>query len=377
MIDYVEIRSGISRKLIGIVDTAKSLIWETVYYGVGSFEIYVEATEKNIELLSVGNLVTRIDDVNCGIISKIEITDNEQDGTMIVASGSFAKIILDRRIIYKFIQTYSVQPTTLRGNVANAVWFVINDNCVNSSNTARNFPKFTRGTIYDLPQKIVDDNGNAAEKQVTYTNLLEFTDKLLEEYELGAYIWLEPLSLDFLYVMFQGADRTKGNSVGNKPLIFGTQFDNLTSSSFSNDNSGLRTTAIVGGEGEGADRFVTLTNDNVTGLDRRELFVDSSNISKTIKGNTSEGETVIPDSEYATLLIQEGRAKLAENKIVEGFTCEVDLTNSNLKYLTDYNIGDIVSVEDANLKRLHNARILKITEVQDENGYAISSEFGF
>lgn len=68
MIDYVEIRSGISRKLIGIVDTAKSLIWETVYYGVGSFEIYVEATEKNIELLSVGNLVTRIDDVNCGII---------------------------------------------------------------------------------------------------------------------------------------------------------------------------------------------------------------------------------------------------------------------------------------------------------------------
>lgn len=377
MIDYVEVRNGTSRKLIGIIDTAKSVIWETVYYGVGTFEIYVEATEKNIELLSVENLVTRPNDVNCGIISKIKITDNEQDGTMIVASGSFAKIILDRRIIYKFIKTYSITPTTLRGNVANAVWTVINNNCVNSSNGARNFSKFARGAINNLPQTIVDENGNAADKQVTYTNLLTFTDSLLQEYKIGAYVWLDPLTLDFLYVMYQGAERFVNNRAGNKPLIFGNQFDNLTSSSFSKDNSELRTTAIIGGEGEGADRFVARTNDNVTGFDRRELFVDSSSISKTVKDETTDDETVLPDSEYEALLIQEGRAKITENKVVEGFSCEVDLTNSKLKYLTDYNIGDLVTIEDTHLKQLHNARILKITEVQDENGYAISAEFGF
>lgn len=377
MIDYVEVRNGTSRKLIGIIDTAKSVIWETVYYGVGTFEIYVEATEKNIELLSVENLVTRPNDVNCGIISKIKITDNEQDGTMIVASGSFAKIILDRRIIYKFIKTYSITPTTLRGNVANAVWTVINNNCVNSSNAARNFSKFARGAINNLPQTIVDENGNAADKQVTYTNLLTFTDSLLQEYKIGAYVWLDPLTLDFLYVMYQGAERFVNNRAGNKPLIFGNQFDNLTSSSFSKDNSELRTTAIIGGEGEGADRFVARTNDSVTGFDRRELFVDSSSISKTVKDETTDDETVLPDSEYEALLIQEGRAKITENKVVEGFSCEVDLTNSKLKYLTDYNIGDLVTIEDTHLKQLHNARILKITEVQDENGYAISAEFGF
>ena len=85
----------------------------------------------------------------------------------------------------------------------------------------------------------------------------------------------------------------------------------------------------------------------------------------------------MPDSEYEALLIQEGRAKITENKVVEGFSCEVDLTNSKLKYLADYNIGDLVTIEDTHLKQLHNARILKITEVQDENGYAISAEFGF
>lgn len=177
--------------------------------------------------------------------------------------------------------------------------------------------------------------------------------------------------------MYQGAERFVNNRAGNKPLIFGNQFDNLTSSSFSKDNSELRTTAIIGGEGEGADRFVARTNDNVTGFDRRELFVDSSSISKTVKDETTEDETVLPDSEYEALLIQEGRAKITENKVVEGFSCEVDLTNSKLKYLADYNIGDLVTIEDTHLKQLHNARILKITEVQDENGYAISAEFGF
>lgn len=381
MIEYVEIRDKTSRKLLpgGIIDTAKSVIWETEYYGVGMFEIYVEATAKNIELLSVGNLVTRPNDINCGIISEIQITENEQDGKMIIARGQFAKIILDRRIIYKFIKTYSVQPTTLRGNVAEAVWNVINDNCVNSSNSARNFEKFARGAINELPQIIVDENGNAADKQVTYTNLLEFTDGLLQEYEIGSYVWLEPLTLEFLYVMYQGADRSKGNTEGNKPLIFSTQFDNLISSEYSKDNSELRTTAIIGGEGEGVNRFVARTNDNVSGYNRRELFVDSSGISKTVKDETTEeeAETVLTDNEYATLLIQEGRAKLAENKIVEGFNCEVDLTNSNLKYLTDYNIGDLVSVEDINIKQMYKARILNITEVQDENGYSIAAEFGF
>ena len=107
------------------------------------------------------------------------------------------------------------------------------------------------------------------------------------------------------------------------------------------------------------------------------MFVDSSGISKTVKDETTEVKTVLTDNEYSALLIQEGRAKLSENKIVEGYSCEVDLTNSNLKYLTDYNIGDLVSVEDVSLNQLYKVRILTVTETQDENGYSITAEFGF
>ena len=46
-IEYVEIRDE-SRNIVGIIDTAQSIIWHSVYNGVGDFEIYAQATEKHI-----------------------------------------------------------------------------------------------------------------------------------------------------------------------------------------------------------------------------------------------------------------------------------------------------------------------------------------
>ena len=118
-IDYVEIRNE-STNLIGIIDTAKSIIWHSVYFGVGDFEIYAQASPEIVTLLQAGNLVTRPDDLEVGISEKINITDNEQDGRMIIASGRFAKSILERRLIYNLSGTVNT-PTILKGNVETEV----------------------------------------------------------------------------------------------------------------------------------------------------------------------------------------------------------------------------------------------------------------
>ena len=59
MIEYVEIRSAETRELLGIVDTAKSIIWHRMYYGIGDFEVYAPCSSKNVVLLVEGNYVTR------------------------------------------------------------------------------------------------------------------------------------------------------------------------------------------------------------------------------------------------------------------------------------------------------------------------------
>ena len=89
MIPYVEIRNA-ERVTVGILDTAKSVIWHSVYYGVGDFEIYAPATEANQALLQFGYYVTRPDNDEVGIIENITIDFNLQDGYMITASGRFA-----------------------------------------------------------------------------------------------------------------------------------------------------------------------------------------------------------------------------------------------------------------------------------------------
>ena len=49
MIEFVEIR-GHDTNIIGIIDTAQSVIWRSVYFGVGDFEIYAPATPDIINL---------------------------------------------------------------------------------------------------------------------------------------------------------------------------------------------------------------------------------------------------------------------------------------------------------------------------------------
>lgn len=388
MINYLEIRNKVgnenSGQLLGIIDTAKSIIWNTEYYGIGDFEIYIEATDNNIDLLQIGNLVTRKDDIHCGIIETIEISDNPQDGRMIVARGRFAKSILTRRLIYKWESTYFLEPTIVTGNVAEAVWKLINENCVSNSNTNRNFEKFTRGTINYLPKTIVNDENAADQKQVTYANLQEYTDELLKEYGYGSYVWLDTTG-EFLYVMYEGVDR----SVDNKsvvPLIFSTEFDNLTSTNYVLDKSTYKNMAIIGGEeltiqektdtqAEIKKRFVTRYGDRISGYDRYEVFVDANGVKKTEKNDAGEDVTILDDV-YDKLLIQNGRQQLQKMNIVETFEGELDLTNSGLTYGDDYSLGDIITLQDKKLKKYINTRILTVTEVQDDDGYKINIKYG-
>lgn len=375
MIEYVEVRSASTREIIGIIDNSKSIIWHDVYYGVGDFEIYVPCTQENIDALAVGNYITRYNSRNIGIIEKIEVTYNPQDGRMIVAAGRFAKSILDRRLIFK-LSGHSVSPTFLSGNVESAARSLVADNAISCAfDTGRNMPELVLGASAGITKKIIDNDGYSADKQVTYKELLSYSDGLLEEYELGAYCMLDN-NLKLAYTVFEGADRSVDNTAGNQPVVFSQDFDNLLSSEYQYDNTKLKNAALIGGEGEGEARFCSIVKDSaVTGLKRREVWIDSSSITK--KYNDESGtEQTFTDDEYDKQLKTDGMQKLAELAITETFEGEIDITNGSFSYGTDFALGDKVTVQDTGIGLYINARILEITEVQDDNGYSIEAKYG-
>lgn len=373
MIDYVEIRDT-STDLIGVIDTANSVIWHAVYFGVGDFEIYTQATPDAISLLKVGYYVTRPNDIEVGIIEKIEIINNTESGPMITASGRFAKSILDRRLIYKLSGTVN-KATILRGNVETSIRSLVKSNAIACSFDAkRNIAILELGEAAGFSAVIVDENGAAAQKQVSYENLLSYTDEVLKEYGLASVVVLDTERKKLQYIIYGGIDRSINNASNNDPVVFSQEFDNLNESGYMYDTAPEKNTALIGGEGEGTARFYALLTGSQKDLKRREIFVDASSINKAYEDENGEEKT-FTNAEYTALLKAQGRQEIAPLVTVESFSGTIDIINGNYVLNRDFSLGDIVTVEDNYIGVGVDVRILEITEVQDENGYTVEAKY--
>lgn len=374
MIEYVEIRNA-DRETIGIIDTAKSIIWTSRYYGVGDFEIYTQATAEALEMLKIGNYVTRPDDKNVGIIETLTVNFNAQDGYMITAAGSFAKSILSRRLIYN-LSGNTVFPVVISGNVETAVRGLVSLSIISAADAARNVSFIELGPAAGLEKTIVDASGSATQKQTSYSNLREYTDEVLQEYELSAYMGIDRETLKLQYIVFAGVDRSGENTAGNTPIVFSQEFDSLLASDYTYDTAALKNTALIGGEGEGTARFYALlTPADVSGMERREVFVDGADQPRKYE-DSSGTEAEYTETEYAALLKSKARQELLNYIVVETFAGEVDITNSGLVYGQSFGVGDLVTIQDNKINKYATTRIVSVTEVQDDNGYQISVEFG-
>lgn len=376
MIEYLEIRSKSTREIIGLIDSAKSVIWHTKYYGVGDFEIYAKASQKHVNLLQEGNYVTRPGEIEVGIIEKIQTESTTANGDMIIASGRFAKSILDRRHIYK-LSGKTNTPTILSGNVEVAIRKLVYDNIINCSfDVYRNISFLELGALSGITKRIVDKDGNATQKQVSFDNLYDYSEEVLKEYQLGAIIGIDDETYKLQYRIYEGADRSADNTDGNEPIVFSREYDNLADSKYTLDTTPKKNSALIGGEGEGLDRFYSVINGSERGLERREMWVNASSINKTYKDENDE-EQEYTDAEYKAMLDALGKQNIAAATEEQGYDATININGGKWRLNEDYFLGDIVTFQDNALDKYANVRIVELTEVQDENGYAIAPTFEY
>ena len=375
MIEYLEARNS-NREIIGILDDFQSIIWETNYYSTGAFEVYLQAVPQYINVLQIGNYVTRPDDENIGIIENINVEYSEEFGKMIAASGRFAKSILDRRIIYNAsgntTEKLSISPVISSGLVETAVRKLVTDHIISSPQTARNISFITLGELQGITKKIVDESGKNTQVQTSFGNLLEYTDEMLHSYELGAKMVFDRETLQLKYTVYEGKDRSRNNTQNNLPIIMSQEYDNFFSSKYEKNTTQIKNTALIGGEGEGADRFCTMIGTNAVGLNRREVWIDASAQSKTYELNGEQKQYT--DDEYLALLKSAGTQTIADYQTTEIYDGELNI--NALTYKTDFNVGDIITVEDNELNIYINPRIIAVIENQNESGYSISISYG-
>lgn len=314
-----------------VVDDYVSLMWCKRYADVGALDLEIEATKENLNVFKKGYYITRDDDDTIYRIESIEIDTDENGNDNLIVGALDCKCILHQRITWSqvFLNNADVQAFIKEMLTFNFI-----------------APSETRRRI----NMRFDDNaelngiGTATTRQSTYDDIGEKIIELCKSYNLGCKVYFNYETEKFHFALYEGVDRSI-NQRENPRIIFSPDNDNMFSSKYEFDMSNSKNVALVGGEGEGLERKLRQVG-NVSGLERRETFIDAGSAS-------SDGDLV----DYYDALINEGKSKLSEMVATSKFEAEIDSTN--YKYKTDYNLGDIVTVENK-YGLIINARIVEL-----------------
>ena len=411
---------------IGIVDSCKSVIWANRYNQIGDCELYVPATEQNLDLLRQNYFLLKYGNPMICRIKKIELDTSAEDGNYLVVTGIDAKEYLDQRIIWN------------TENADGAVEAFVRT-LVNSGLGADAIPE----------RQITDSDGNvifglgaeagfteAVTEQVSYKNLGEKVRDYCLRYQWGYRVIFDSGILKF--ELYKGQDRTT-------TVVFSEDYENLSTTKYVEDETKMGNVALIAGEGEGAARFKTSIG-TTEGSDRYEVYVDAKDISKTITyeelrkaypGGTiiSTGtgyvyqkstlniqilnevqleeleeeypsgsvvvidgnqyyqvqnvaiasvpsaapedgdEVVLKDVVYSVYMLTRGYEKLAEYGFLVSFEGSVE-PNTTFVYNRDYFLGDLVTIRN-DFGITVQARITEIIEVDDDNGSSVDPKFEY
>lgn len=331
------------RSTIAIIDEFTSLIWTKRYFSCGDFELYLPASRELLDILKLGYYVQRDDDNSGMIIETIQLTTSSESGDNIIVKGRSLESLVARRIFVR----QTIFDDTLQEVVRKAIYdnFIIVEPPTTSN---RQIDGFIIGEICTASESI--------KTQVSYDNVAEWLESLCTAYGYGWRVIFNSNN-EFEFQLYKGKEVS---------VVFGPEYDNLLSSEYVESIENYKTFARVAGEGEGKNRKkwgIDLTH--TSNIDRYELYVDARDIS------SNDGE--ISFSDYNKLLDERGREKLKECGATRAFSGEVE-PEISFEYKKDYNLGDIVTVENG-YGISSTPRIIEITESWDSSGKKLIPTF--
>ena len=345
-----------SFNLVGVVDDYISIIWRPAYYNIGDFELYINATSDAVDLLKKDYYLVKDNDVsvdedgnttysNVMIIKNFTLTTNIDEGDKFVFTGKELKSILNKRIVWT--------QTNLSGTAEEAIRTLVTENAIAPTDANRTIPALVLGAAAGLPDRI--------EKQITGAKLDQSIIEICQTYNYGWDIFIYNSAM--VLIVYQGVDRSF-NQLERPYVVFSDEFDNIVNSEYQLNTEMYSNTALVGGEGEGAQRkYATVGADN-SGLERCEVFVDARDL--------SSNAGAIAADKYLALLDERGRQNLATCSNTEAFTGEV--TSGSFNYGEDFYLGDKVTL----INRYGISKdvvVLSAIESVDESGVKLLPQF--
>lgn len=312
-------------KIIRLLENFESLIWADKYFGCGEMEFHAPYSLENAKYI-YDNQENKV-----GVIESL-IYENFRHKY----KGRFLKSLLSNKVISSTRTYFNKTPE-----------YIVKDLVA----------KFAGQSIKIEPNK---NRGTVIENlQVTGENLMEFTDKLLENSELGARIDFDFNTKTLTYIVFEGTDNS------NK-MPLSKDFENIIEFTYTKDASNFKNFAYVAGEEkEGKPRTIVKVDRRKNQSEEKlEIWVDARDLQSTYQTDDGKDATLSAE-EYKQVLVARGKEKLDEYSALE---------TVDIEPMGDFEIGEIRTFKDGSL--ITTQRITERVVAYEENRKKSEITFG-
>lgn len=336
---------------IGMIETFRSIIWNTQFYGQGEMQIVIPASREYIELCEYGRMLVRQEDAyitsggdlaykNVMVIQEIIYRENDSEGAVLQLIGrSLKSYLLGKRVVEG--------ATQMTGNASDLLRLAVLNNAMSSG--SRGIENFRLGYWPPIEGNI--------DIQVEGESLAELCEKVGRDAKFGWDVIIT--ASKYVFTLNAGKERTRDSRYN--PVIFSRKYDNLASMEFQMNFLDYHNTILVQGEARDSFNGRVWTQNRATeysGIEREEMYLNSD-----AQWETDSGE--LTEEQYKNTLRGLGKRDL---NMINPYSFTADIIPNGIFTLNkSYYLGDIVEIETEvgiNAK----ARIVEVIEAIDEQG---------
>lgn len=348
---------------LGICEEINDVEWVREFYRGGNFTMNAKLNQHNLDLLKKDRILVKDGNFDDPMIVEYrELSEGENgDEDFLITGNSLTTRILSSRV-------------TASRQVEKGYIDVVMKNILKKQTEGK--LRSFKNLVCSPPKSFTE----TFEHKSLYKSLDEEFETLSRLADVGHKIYIDIEKKQFVFDVYYMPDISD-------QVLFSVDFDNLKNQRFIDSHDNYKNVAIVCGQGnsdkdedddETRDKVI-INNEEYTGFDRREVYIDARDINKdTKKGTDKDGNEIdIPIANGPNaikLLTARGQEKLVELLPVESF--EGDLVENNYVYKRDFDLGHRVMVRNKNWGVEFKQRITKIIENYNVYGSSIEVSFG-
>ncbi|MCM3456541.1 siphovirus ReqiPepy6 Gp37-like family protein [Heyndrickxia oleronia] len=360
-------------EFIAEISNYESLMFTRSWSGIGDLELRINRYKKYTDKLQKRNIIVIGDDRHKAYLilhKEIELNEQGKATENWLIKALELKIVMGEKLTLPPLHTAY---DNKQGPAETVMKHYINNNVINPIDIRRKNPQLLMAT--DLKR------GITVNWQSRFKNLGEELTEISLLSGIGWNVSMDYSQKKWISDVLEGRNLSANQNI-HSPVIFSPQFDNIQNMSFVDSDLNYRNVAYVAGQGEGVERRVIEVG-KAEGLFRFETFVDARDIEETMEIEVPDGEggttteTVPrPEKDIIKDLTDRGNqqlAQLTQEHYLEGQI----ITHSNYKYEEDYDLGDIVTLQNRDWGVTLDARITEIKEIYEVGSpFQIEATFG-